>query len=265
MNHIKPIYLILIALNISGCSSDSSSEPQYSMMSSASSTRLKQKGKSKYLAYEHSMTIEFPKKEIGKAFNSIISFCSEDVINKCTILHSSLNAGSYASSNIKLRISPDGVEALLGVASEKGAITRRSTDVEDLQDAIVNGTKRLEMLIQYQNRLLKLEEQSSKNVDSLIKIAEELSKTQSDIEYATGVKAKLLQRTQIDIVNISIQRLDYTSFWTPISNSFSNFGENLSDGISETVNAVAYLLPWALILLLLVYIIRTFWRKTKNN
>ncbi|RBP49360.1 DUF4349 domain-containing protein [Arenicella xantha] len=263
MNYIKYILSSLILLNIIGCSSESSYDAASLSKRKEASVEAEQRNRSEYLAYEHRITIDLPKDDIGKIFEEIISFCADDTTNKCTIIHSSINTGDYSSSNIQARVLPAGVEPLLSLASGQGNILNKSTDVEDLQDAIVNGSKRLEMLLQYQSRLIELEKESTSDIESLIKIAQELSKVQSNIEYAQGEKAKLLQRTQMDIVHISLRSRSYVSFWGPISGSLADFGENLSEGISQAIITVAYLLPWVLIVLFLLYVLRIVWRKTR--
>ncbi len=263
MNYIKYILSSLFILSIISCSSESSDDAASFNMHQEVSVEAKQRKSTDYLAYEHRITVDLPKNKIETVFEGIISFCADDTKNKCTMLHSSLNIGDYSSSNIQVRIMPKGVGSLLSLAAKEGKISSKSTDVEDLQDAIVNGNKRLEMLLQYQSRLNELEKKSSSDIESLIKIAQELSQVQSDIEYAEGEKAKLLQRTKMDIVHISLHARSYISFWGPISESLIDFGENLSEGISQAIIAVAYLLPWVVIVLFLLYVLRIIWRKNR--
>ncbi|MCP5158700.1 MAG: DUF4349 domain-containing protein [Gammaproteobacteria bacterium] len=264
MSYIKYLISSLILLSIFSCSSKPPDDDAASFSThKEASIEEKQRKGTEYLAYEHKITIDIPKEEIERVFNEIVSFCAEDAKNQCTILHSSLNTGDYPSGNIQVRVLPNGVDPLIHLASKQGKISNKSTDIEDLQDVIVNGNKRLEMLLQYQSRLTELEKKSSSDIESLIKITQELSKVQSDIEYAEGEKAKLLQRTQTDIVHILLHTSSYSSFWEPISASFADFGKNLSEGISQTIVAVAYLLPWAIIILSLLYFLRIIWRKTR--
>jgi Domain of unknown function (DUF4349) len=264
MNYIKYILASLFLLSVISCSSDSSDDSASFSLHEEALVEAKQRNRTDFLAYEHRITVDLPKNDIKKLFEEIISFCANDMVNKCTMLHSSLNTGDYSSSKIKVRVLPNGVGPLLSLVSKQGEISNKSTDVEDLQDAIVNGKKRLEMLRQYQSRLIELEKKSNSSIESLIKIAEELSQVQSDIEYAEGEKAKLLQRTQMDIVHISLHTRSYISFWGPISDSMADFGENLSEGISQAIIAIAYLLPWVVICVFLLYVLRIVWRKSKR-
>lgn len=261
MRYIKSILVVLLMLNIIGCSSESSDRAEYKIQSD-SVVDAKQRQRSNYLAYEHQLRIDLEKSNMVKAFEDIVSFCSEDKKYQCTMLHSSVNTGDYSSADIRVRILPDGVNGLFEVVSSKGEVTNKSTDVEDLQDFIVDGDKKLEMLGQYHERLLKLEKSSGDDIESLIKISSELSQVQSDLEYAEGEKAKLLTRVQMDIVNISLTSSSYGSFWEPVSDSLGEFGENLSQGVSQAIVAIAFLLPWFIIGPVFLYGIRYLWRKT---
>ncbi|GAB2188537.1 hypothetical protein MAH1_01430 [Sessilibacter sp. MAH1] len=263
MNYSQYLFYGLMLFSVLSCSSESSDNAASISVNNEALIESKQRARTEYLAYEHSVSVELREEGIEDVFNEIISFCSEDEKNKCTILHSSLNTGDYSYGNIRIRILPEGVNPLLGVASKNGNVSSRVTDVEDLQDSIVDGDKRLEMLRQYQARLIELEKKSGNDIESLIKVTQELSQVQSDIEYAVGEKAKLLQRTQMDIVHISLQTLSYVSFLRPISDSLSEFGENFSEGISQAIIALAYLLPWIVIILPLLYFVRVIWRKTR--
>jgi hypothetical protein len=265
MKYIKYILSgIVVLLSITGCSGESSDDAASFSAQNEISVETMQRKRTEYLAYEHRVTIGLAENEIEGVFEEIVSFCADDTKHKCTLLHSSLNDGDYSSGNIQLRIMPDGVEPLFKLVSRQGEITNKSTDVEDLQDAILNGEKRLEMLQQYRSRLLELEKKPDSSIESMIKIAEELSQVQSDIEYAEGEKAKLRLRIQMDVVYISLQAHSYTSFWGPISHSLSGFGRNLSEGISQVIIAVAYLLPWFILLVLLIYVLRIIWRRIRK-
>jgi hypothetical protein len=264
MNKIKFLMCGFFLLSLVGCSS----EPPENVVDSFSTheegvAELKQRDRSGYLAYLHRINVDLPEEAIEQVYNQIVTFCSEDAANKCTILYSSLNTGRYSSSSLQIRILPDGVGPLLNMATKRGNVSSKITEVEDLQDAIVDGDKRLEMLRQYQEKLIELELKSNHEIDSLIKVTEELAKVQADIEYATGEKAKLLQRTQMDLVHISLNTISYKSFWGPISDSLSDFGDNLSEGISQAIIALPYILIWTLVILPLFYLIRIVWRRTR--
>lgn len=218
-----------------------------------------QRAKSKYLAYTHSVAIELPVGKVEEKYNRILQWCAEDTEYQCTMLSSDLRTDNYVHGEIELRILPKGVGEVLSLASESGDTTRKSTSIEDVGEAIVDNQKRLEMLADYRSRLEALSEDPKTDVESLVKIASELAKVQSDLEFAQGKRRKLLQRVEMDIVHISLSSLSQKSFTQPIGSALRNFGSRLSEGISDTITAIAYCLPWLLVLAVLLYGSRKIW------
>ena len=176
-----------------------------------------------------------------------------------------ISTGKYQSAHIRLRIEPEGVKDLLKVASNNGEIVQESTSIEDLAKPIVDNKQRLEMLEGHRNRLLALQEKAADDIEALIKVSSELSKVQSDIELATGERDFLHQRVSMDIVNFRFQVEYHRSFWRPIRESLSDFSNNLSDGISGTIIAIAYLFPGIIVLLAMFVAVRFVWKKVHKN
>ena len=255
----------VIAAIATGCSKSSPVEaelfrPNETVMAIAPK-QLPARGQ--YLAYEHSATVELAEIKIPPAFNALVEHC-QNFSQSCTMMHSDLQSGEYANARLRFRVAPADVDKLFELASQYGEVTRQATNVDDLQDAIVDGGKRIELLQAYQQRLLALEAQASKDIESLIKVASELSRVQSDLEYALGEKAKLLQRVNQDIVNIELTKITNTGFWAPIASAFSDFGDNFSDAIATMITVLAYMFPWLILLIVFIFLARIAWRKLKK-
>lgn len=224
-----------------------------------------QRAKSKYLAYIHRVTIELPVERVEAQYNRILNWCAGDEKFRCTLLNSGLSTDNFVHGQIKLRIVPKGVPEALSLAEKGGATTHKSTSVEDLGDAIVDSQKRLEMLRDYRARLEKLSEAADTDVEAQVKIASEMARVQSDLEFADGRRAKLLQRVEMDIVDISLVSYSQKSFVRPIGGALKNFSARLSEGISDTITAVAYLLPWLILLALVLYSLRKIWVRVRRH
>ena len=121
------------------------------------------------------------------------------------------------------------------------------------------------MLKDYRAKLETLREKAGNDVDALIKIQRELAQTQSELETIEGTHARLMQRVETEILTISIESTAHRAFWPPIGFALADFGEHLSDGISSAITGIAYLLPWAVILILAVFGIRALWRRGKRK
>jgi hypothetical protein len=255
----------LILLAITACSKRQVEEDDTTQSTTFSGSEIYQRQKTKYLAYEHFVTVDIKEENILPAYKSTIEACINDTENNCTILDSRISSGKYPSAYIRLRIKPEGVKGIVAIASSKGKVIQESTHVEDLAKPVVDNKKRLKMLESHHGRLLLLQEKASNDIESLIKVSSELSKVQSELEQAMGENAFLLQRVNMDIVNINFQVKLSRSFWKPICRSLSSFSNNLSDGISGTIVAVAYLLPGLILIFLLFIFIRYLWRKLRKK
>jgi hypothetical protein len=213
------------------------------------------------LSREHSVTVEVPETELDARFQRLADRCKTDSSHHCTILQSDVSTGQFASGLIKLRIEPDAVEDIISFAASLGTLEHRSTKVEDLAEAIQDTQSRIEMLTSYRKRLLELQAKAATNVDAAIKIASELSTVQSNLEQANGQAAFQTKRTTTDIVTIRFTVTESKAFWRPIGEAARDFFGNLSNGISQAITAVAYILPWLLVVIPGLYLVRFLWRR----
>jgi hypothetical protein len=264
MKKILIILLLVLTLCTPACSKKSV-ESGPSNSETFIDSEKSQRGKDSYLSYEHFFTIDTTNENLPKIYKETVDACINNEKYKCTILDSRISTGEYQSAYIKLRIVPEGVKNILNVASNNGKLIQESTHIEDLAKPIVDNNQRLDMLKSHYNRLIELQEKASNDIDSLIKVSSEISKVQSEIEAATGEKEFLHQKVSMDIVNFDFQVEYYRSFWRPIRESLSDFSNNLSDGISGTIIAVAYLFPVIMIILLVFFAVRFLWKKVHKN
>lgn len=233
------------------------SEPQALMVSQA----MRAEATHNTLSREHSVTIEVAESDLHSSFQRLTDRCTADSANHCTILQSDVSSGQFSAAYIKLRIDPKAVEDLIGFAAGLGRLEHRSTQVEDLADAIQDTQSRIEMLTTYRKQLLELQGKAGTNIDAAIKVASELSTVQSNLEQANGQAAYQAKRTTTDIVAIHFSVTEQKAFWRPIRASARDFLGNLSEGISQAITAVAYILPWLLVVIPGLYLVRFLWRR----
>jgi hypothetical protein len=213
------------------------------------------------LAREHGATVEVPETELDARFQRLADRCKTDSAHHCTILQSDVSTGQFASGLIQLRIDPGAVEELIAFAASLGRLEHRSTKVEELAEAIQDTQARVQMLTNYRKQLLELQAKAATNIDAAIKIASELSTVQGNLEQANGQAAYQAKRTTTDVVTIRLWVTEQKAFWRPIRESMRNFFGNLSDGISQAITAVAYILPWLLVVIPGLYLVRFLWRR----
>jgi len=252
---------LLFFLCLSGCeSSDNSAteSPSANIM-----VELAQRKTNPYLSYEHNLSIQLEKDALAIKYKALTDHCATDRDNNCTILESELSSGNYNYGKIKVRITPAGVKQFLTLAGNGGEITSESTSVEDLSTQIFDTEKRIKLLQTYQTDLLELQKQAKANIDSLIKVSQEIANVQSQLEDLSGNNQALMQRVSMDIINVRLSSYSENSFWQPIADSLDDFKSNLAEGIAGAITGIAYLIPWTIVLVLMFMMTKFFWRKLR--
>lgn len=255
---------LALSLLIIGCESEMTGEAEDAQPMQSDFAGV-QKERNPYLAYEHDVNVKIKEETLRASYQNTLQHCSSDVTNNCTILHASISTGDYASAEIRARVGSEGVGPLIEAGAGGNEITRQSVTAEDLAKPIVDNEKRLEMLRRYQDKLKELENRAAEDIESLIKVTAEISKVQSDIERITGESQHLLQRTQFDVVTIHFNTAGAGSVFAPIGEAICSFGEDLSEGVAVTITAVAFLIPWILILIGLFFLFRWLWPKIRGK
>jgi len=84
---------------------------------------------------------------------------------------------------------------------------------------------------------------------------------QGDLERATGEAAYQTKRVTTDIVTISFAVAEQRAFWRPVHEAVRDFLGNLSNGMSQAITAVAYIVPWLFVVVPGLYLVRFLWRR----
>lgn len=260
---IKGLSLLLLIFFLNGC--ESSDNKSIEAPGASMKSELAQRKTNPYLSYEHSLSVELEKAALATKFKALTDQCSADRENNCTLLETDFSGGSYTYARIKLRVAPTGVEKILALAGDNGKITNEMTTVEDLSTQIFDTEKRIKLLQTYQNDLLDLQKQAKGNIDSLIKVSQEIASVQSQLEELSGSSQALMQRVNMDIINIRLSSRNEKAFWTPISDALDEFKGNLAEGIAGAITGVAYLIPWLIVLIVIFFISRFIWRRIKRK
>jgi hypothetical protein len=213
------------------------------------------------LSREHTVVVDVPETELADGFRRVADRCTSDSEHDCTILQSDLSSGDAPSGLIKLRISPVAVEEFISFVAHQGKIERRSTQVEDLADAIADTHARIEMLTNYRQQLLALQGKTGTNVEAAIKLASELSTMQTNLERVNGEAAYQTKRVTTDVLRIEFMVAEHKAFWRPVHEAVRDFLGNLSTGLSQAITAIAYIVPWMFVVVPGLYLVRFLWRR----
>lgn len=252
---------LLILILVAGCARKEES----AAMAPVPAMAPAQAGKaSSFLAYEHSLSLDIEEQKLAVVFEAAQTACREAADELCSVLASHVSAGRTASASLKFRARPNGIRKIVAALSRQADVTNQSTSAEDLEGPIADAAKKLAMLKDYRSKLEALRGRASNDVDALIKVNRELAQVQSELEASEGTHAHLVQRVETEILNVFIRSIEHRAFWRPIGFAISDFGGNLSQGISIVITGIAFLIPWLIVLAIVAWGGRKLWRRWKG-
>jgi Domain of unknown function (DUF4349) len=257
----RALITLLMLIAVSGCSERDASKAWAPTQSGTATPG----SANRFLAYQHTIHIDAEEDKVASVYEAGQAACREAVADLCAVLESRITTGRTASASLKFRAKPGAIPKLIAALSKQGQVTNQSTSAEDLAGPIEDSAKKLALLTDYRTRLEGLRGRGSNDVDALIKLNKELSQVQSELEATTGQQAHLVQRVETEILSVLIDSSQNQSLFRPIALALSDFGRNLSQAFSIAITAIAYLIPWALVLVLLVWAGRVLWHRRKRR
>ncbi|WP_287031797.1 DUF4349 domain-containing protein, partial [Methylobacterium sp. CG08_land_8_20_14_0_20_71_15] len=219
------------------------------------------------LAYRHSLTIGLRSDRVAARFAAARDRCNGEAEKGCVLLESSLSEGrgpsGRPSASLQVRLPHDAVAPyvafvtapLPGEAAGDVVVRDQSTRADDVTRVIQDGTRRIAQLGDYRAKLTALSERPDISVESLIKVADELAKVQSQIEEAEAAQRGVRQRVETEIVTISLRSDETrTGPFAPVSDAWAQSGRILGESAGTALRVAVASLPW-IPLVLIVFLI----------
>lgn len=99
-------------------------------------------------------------------------------------------------------------------------------------------------------------------IEQLIVASKELSSVNSQIDTLSAQRANLQRRvdTELLTLNLDLPPLAYAAELSPVRDALRSFGTDLREGIASVISFVAILLPWLVIIVPGVFLLRLLWR-----
>jgi hypothetical protein len=215
------------------------------------------------LAYEHIVTVELDESVLATRVEAVRKACAADQQHGCTILNVSTSThNDVPEGMISVRTAPAGVETLVALASEEGDILQRATRAEDLAQPLADTNRQLSLLSTHRERLSEFMQRKDIGVEQLITVSKELATAQTQIEELTQQKANLRRRIDTDLLTIHFQvpNAHIYGHRTTIGDALRAFGANFREAIASVITSIAYLVPWLVIVLPGLVLLRWFWQ-----
>ncbi len=161
-----------------------------------------------------------------------------------------------------MRMLPAAVTPIIDAASKGAGVASRSTHAEDLAEPVADTERQLAMLVSPREKLEGFLKSKDLKIDQVITLSKELSSVQSQIDSFSTERANLRRRIDTELLTIEF-RLPPQAFGaeqSPVRDAFRLFGSNFLQAIGNMISFVAILLPWLLLIIPGLVLLRLFWR-----
>ncbi|MGE8227373.1 MAG: DUF4349 domain-containing protein [Stenotrophomonas sp.] len=218
-----------------------------------------------FLAYEHTVQLQLPGKDIAPRVKAVSDACQSARFGDCAVLNVSQQGGDTPRGSIKVRVAPKGVEPLIALASDKGEVTTRNTEAEDLAQQVADTQLMQDRLKAEHERLLEYQQRKDLAVADLLTISQRLSEIEAGLQQANRDSAQQHRRIDTQLVTINIESTNSQRNRSEIGRAFGDFGEIFTTSVAYVIRIAAGLLPLILVGGFLAWLLRLWWRRRKKK
>jgi hypothetical protein len=232
------------------------------------------------IAYKYALGYRVDAADITDIQAKHMALCEKATPTKCRVkgLERVVNDGDFITASLNLVVDAGLAKQFQAdldkaVTSEGGENTSRTISAEDLSKQMVDTAARIKAKQALADRLLALLQNRSGKVGELVEAERAFADAQEELEAARTWMAEMQARVAMSDIDISYQSAapSGSGLWRPIREAFGEVGQMLGDSVATLLRLVIVILPWALALLGLVWLIRRrgwmtgwrwrFWRK----
>ena len=221
-------------------------------------------GSKKYIALRHHLQIETAAEKMQASFDAALKHCEA---LSCQLLSANFNREtpySPPSASLSVRVPPRNVAIFLSGLAKNGEVMQHGRESEDKTNQVVDADARISNLTNLRDRLrLMLSDKTAKFKD-IIEVERELANTQSELDSMTSVRKILALETDLVAVNIDFtaaQGITEQGFFAPVLRAFKNAGQVFMESIATVITFVMAAIPWLLIGIPIVWLVRRYWLK----
>ena len=163
---------------------------------------------------------------------------------------------------------PRNVAIFLSGLAKNGEVMQHSRDSEDKTNQVVDADARISNLTNLRDRLrLMLSDKTAKFKD-IIEVERELANTQSELDSMTSTRKILALETDLVAVTIdftAVQGITEQGFFAPVLRAFQSAGQVFMESIATVITFVMAAIPWLLIGIPIVWLVRRYWVKLNHQ
>lgn len=217
------------------------------------------------LAYEHQIRIRMPGERIAARASEVQAACNGGKFGACAVLGMSQSGGDDPSATLQVRIVPDGVDKLIGLAGKGEEIAERSIQAEDLATAVRDNSMRQDRLRKEHARLLEFQDRKDLKIADVMTLSSRIAEIESQLQATEQEAAQQQRRISTQLVTLTFQTTRAQENTGEVGEAFKDVGGIVTGTIAFLIRAFAALLPVALVLTVLVVLIRRIRRARRKG
>lgn len=251
--------LVLAIVLVAGCS-QAQREPGSEPMRATAAMPAAKARDSAMLAYEHDAELLVAASEIPARLRGARAACVSARFGACTVLTVGEEGGDTPRATLGMRLAPQAVEPMIGLAGKGAQVGSRSTRAEDLADVVRDNTMSQDRLRREMERLQQFQARGDLSVADMIALSKQLAETESQLQAAQDQGARHRQRIETQLLTLRFVPPGGESGRGEIARAVRDFGGMLATGTAWTIRAFAFLVPMGVLVAALVFM-RRRWRR----
>lgn len=250
-------------LALAGCGEQPAGEAGYG--GAAASAKAAAGEDAAFLAYEHDVGVRLPEDEVLARAEAVQRACREARFGACSVLGAQQQGGEHRSASVTVRIAPDGVEPMIGLASAGGTVGSRSTRAEDLAVAVRDNAVAQERLRRELERLREFQQRRDLSVADMIALSERIAAAEAEQEAIEREGAQHRRRIDTELLTVRFEPPRGERGRGEIGRAIEDFGATLALGTAWTIRALAFLIPLGLVAFAVVWALRRLRRRRRTG
>jgi hypothetical protein len=257
--------LPILLLALVGCSKQDGYENARAVSGSADVQGEKAKAGA-FLAYEHFVTLELEKAAVSKRLTDTREACTSGRFGQCDLLGIEQGESTYNAGTLRVRIVPDGVEKLVSLAGEGGTLVSRTTQAEDLAQAVSDNNQVRERLQRQYKTLEQFQDRKDLSVSDMLALAREMAEVQVQLDATSQEAAQQQRRINTNLLTLTFRtETQRPGRFSRIGDAFGDLLDNATDGTTKALEVLGYSIPFLIVLFPLALLVRWLWRKVTRR
>jgi len=216
------------------------------------------------LAYAHEATIRMDGQAIAARVSAVHKACMDQRFGACSVLAEEQGMGESPSGRLQMRAAPAVIEPLVKMAADGAEIGQRSTQAEDLADAVRDNGMRQRRLSSQHAKLSEFIEHREIKVDELITLGQQLATLESELQAIEQEAAQQRRRIETNLLTLHFEAVGVTRQSSEIRQAFRNLGSTWDSSIGVLITVVGALLPFAAFVAIVWWLVAAIRRRRRK-